>query len=61
MVSRRVIAADDVSLTKGLIKLLFSLKTALNYSAKAIQVATEHPSLSQFSDLLDTLLTVGSI
>lgn len=63
MVSRRVIATDSVSLTKGLIKLLFSLKTISNYSAKAVQMAMEHPSQSPFSDLVDhfPLLTVGNI
>lgn len=63
MVSRRVIGTDSVSLTKGLIKLLFSLKTILNYSAKAVKVVTKHPGQSPFSDLVDhfPLLTVGNI
>lgn len=56
-------AADYVSLMKGLILLSFSLKTILNCSAKAVQVATEPRSQSPFSDLVDhfSRLTVGKI
>lgn len=49
-----VISADYVPLKEVFIKLLFSLKTVLNYSAKIVQGATDCPNLSQFSSLADS-------
>ena len=56
-----VISTDEAS--KSTHKIFVSSKDCFKYSAKTVQVTTEHCNLNQLSDLADNfpLLTMGNI